>query len=170
MDGFGKTYEYEEDEKRVSGVLLIFNIMLLVCETIIGIILILQMYNALKSITVLAVASIILGILYISFILFTCFALSKIPKYAIKIVKTFLALRIVVLVLSSIVKFISEYNNKSKMGTDFFQYHSVNDAVLRILVLPIAYILIFSILWYLYFIKSKKVKEKYGNTEKPLSE
>jgi hypothetical protein len=159
MNEFRKPYEYEE-EKGVSGWLMVFYVMLLVFETLLGLITLIQGYlflNFLKFSPWMSLAYLALGSVNFLLLIFTLVALQKIPKYAIQISKIFLFVRAVFLTIACLVI----YTVVSKDFRIVQNFSSKSYFYLSYLGIPLAYILGFSICWFWYFSKSKKVKS-YG--------
>jgi hypothetical protein len=146
MDGFGKPFEYEED--KVGGLLLVFFVMLISFELLYGIVISIQIFSAFKDIYIVRNILLVLCIMYMISILFTAISLYKIQRYLIKIAKIFLIVRLIFLTICHIIITINGLNNNVKFGNSIFL---------------LLYVIIFSVSWYVYFIKSKKCKEFIKN-------
>lgn len=159
MDEFRKPYEYE-DEKGKSGLLTLFLAMLLGFETLLGILAAINGYNSVKSISVLGTVYIILGVLMVVYPLFTAFALRKMRKSAIRIVKVYLIVRLVYLIPFFVSNTVIMIGQIRYLKTDIQYAQEFNSLIISLLI-SLIYLISFSILWYMYFCKSKKVKEFY---------
>jgi hypothetical protein len=142
----------------------LFFIMLLSFEMVYGVIALVQINKVFDSTAVPDQIILVCSVLFLLFILFTCVALFKIKKHALTIVKTFLITRVIYLGLSSILVFIKTVNNKYAIGGRPDQFESIPMMVIMLLVTPLVYTLLFSISWYIYFCKAKRVKRTYGDT------
>jgi hypothetical protein len=154
MNGFRKSYEYEE-VKGISGFLMLFFVMLLSVEILLAGMILVQGYALLKAVQYLGPAFLVLGIGYLIFILITCIALKRVSRYAVALSKILLITRVLFLTPAYILLFATFSRNPGS----FSGFRSRNDIVLVVLVVPLAYILLFSGLWYLYFSSSKRVKQ-----------
>lgn len=159
MDEFRKPYEYE-DEKGVSGLLLVFFVMLIAFETFLGIIAAFSGYDTVKSIPGLGKLYIGLGIFFVVYPLFTAFALRKMKKYAVRIAKIYLIARLVYHIPFVVVNTIIMINRIS-YNKDYIEYGKEYNSLIIGLAISLFYLVAFSVLWYLYFSRSKKVREFY---------
>ena len=157
MAGFLKDWDYEE-EKGASGLIWVFFGMLIVFETIIGFIILSQSHSAFYLKPDIFNIFKIFTWAYIGFILFTCLALLKIKKYAVNIVKVFLCYRVVFLITAFMIIFSTEYYKKAIRSAIGSQITSIKDISIPFII----YIVAFSVLWFIYFIKSKRVKKTYN--------
>lgn len=160
LDEFRKPFEYEEETGAIWPVR-IFCIMLLSIEMFFSIIYVFQLNEFLGSVPVAGTISRVLTFLFIVYILVTLIFLLKVEKHAIKIAKSFLIARLVYIIPSVIVVFLYTINDKSAIGSGNGKFQSVTDIIFMLLVTPLLYTLVFSISWYIYFTKSKRVKESY---------
>lgn len=157
MDEFRKPYEYEEE--RISGFLLVFVIMLYSVDLFLALTLVVQGYDAARQIPMAGIAFLIFGILYMLFLLFTAISCYKVKKNMIAVSKVFLVIRAVFTLFSLTIIYLDSLGDKSLIGTGEMQYENVNELSLIIFVLPAAYMVVFSIGWFLYFMNSKKCAE-----------
>jgi hypothetical protein len=162
MDEFRKPYEYE-DEKGVSGFLLIFFLMVIAIEPFQTIIAIFFGYANLELMPVLRIVYVIISILLICFSLFTAVALKKIQKKAVSIVKIYLIFRLIYFIPFTIFNTIYQIKHITIQVTDS-RYNGEYTGIIYGFAISIVYVLAFSALWYLYFQKSKKVKTHYLNS------
>lgn len=154
MDEFRKPYEYEE-EKGVTGILMVFYVMVLIFEILLGVITLIQGTLFLAPSPLMRIVFLIVGIVNFMVMVGTLIALYKIPKYAIQITKVFLLVRMVYLTIACLVIF----DKVSKDIRIIQQFSSKFYFYLSYLGIPLVYILGFSICWYWYFLKSKRIKE-----------
>ncbi|MDF2943633.1 MAG: hypothetical protein K0S01_2491 [Herbinix sp.] len=156
MDEFRKPYEYEEEKR---GVILLFVIMLISVDIFLTLSYTVQVYGILKHIPTLGIGFMVIGILFILFILFTAITCYKLKKNMVTIAKTYLIVRAVFTICSLLIVFFNSFSNESMIGNGTKQYRTVNELIFTVLLAPLAYDLVFSIAWYLYFLKSKRCKE-----------
>jgi hypothetical protein len=100
-------------------------------------------------------AFLVLGTGYLVLILFTCIALRRMSRYAISISRILLAAR--VLFLTPVyLRLYAAFSRDPRIVSGF---RSRSDIVFFGLVVPLAYILLFSGLWYWYFQRSRRVRQ-----------
>lgn len=161
MDQYRKEFEYEE-EKGVGGFLLIFFIMMLSSEPILGIIATAKGYQFFISNPVLKTGYILAGILIIAALLVECTLLKKISKLAVPFVKIYLAARIVFYIPTFIINTIIQIENIPYLKTERL-YNNEYYSIILSNIIYLFYVIAFSVLWWLYFNKSKRVKLYYGS-------
>lgn len=161
MDDYLKTYD--DEDKGVKGFIVFFIFMLILFEPIYGIISMFQMRRVFESMSIVGNIYNFLFIGFFVFIIFTCFCFYKIPKYAVKVAKSYLVFRFVFFTLSIIINFNYTLHDLNAIGVRFHQFYSVQDMVIKIILIPLAYVSIFSVSWYVFLIKSKAIKENYGS-------
>jgi hypothetical protein len=154
MSDFKKPYEYEE-EKGMGGLLMLFFVMLVTVEVLLGLMFLLQGYAVLKAVPYLGPAFLVVGIGYLLFILTTCFTLRRASRYAVSISKIFLVARALFLTPVYVLLFTRFSRNlglfpRLRLGGDLAPVG---------LIVPLAYILLFSGLWYYYLSSSRRVRQ-----------
>ncbi len=157
MDEFRKPYEYEE-EKPVSGFILCFCAMLIICELLIGLTDLYQGAGLLRSQPFWHNIYLVFGNFYLLFIAVTCFAFYRLRRHAIKIAKIFLLYRFVFLTIATLVIYHYRLHDKNAIGFRINQFPDLQTLTLNSLIIPFAYTIVFSVLWYSYFLRSKRVK------------
>lgn len=164
MDEFRKPYEYEE-ETGVIWPIRIFCILLISVEMFLCVICLFQLNELLGSIPIVRIGAIVLTILFMVYIIVTIvFLYKKVQKHTLKVAKSYLFIRLAYFIPSILVIFIYTINDENAIGSGYGKFKSVNDIILMLLVTPLIYILLFSISWYIYFNKSKRIKEEYEET------
>ncbi|NJD01120.1 MAG: hypothetical protein FIA99_00625 [Ruminiclostridium sp.] len=158
-NGLQKLIEYEEE--KIGGLLLVYFIMLITLEIFIGIIVAFQMNMVFFSIPIAGTIILTLNIIYIASILFTAISIYKIEKYAIKISKVFLIVRLIFLNICFIIVFVNFLNGYEGMSISAEEAPTLLSLIINYLMGQVIYTLAFSILWYLYFNKSKKIRDNY---------
>ena len=158
MDEFRKPYEYDED-KGINGLLMVYFFLLIVEEVILGIIAFFFGYSRLPENRWFGVI-IWLAVFYIVFALFSAIILRCEKKFAIKVSKAFLIFRFLFLV-----PFLFLHTNiriaeiPYEVGHEM--YERAYNSIISTSIISMAYIVAFSVCWYIYFLKSKKVKELF---------
>lgn len=163
LDEFRKPYEYE-DETGVIWPVRIFCIILLSVEMFLSIICIFQLNEVLGGVPIARAIARGFTILFVVYIIVTLIFLLKVEKHALKIAKSYLVARLFYLIPSIIVIFSYTINDKNAIGFGYGKFQSVNNIIVMLLVTPLLYVLLFSISWYMYFTKSKRIKEEYEKT------
>ncbi len=153
---FRKPYEYEEEKK---GFLLLFVIMILVTVILQTLSFISRFYDAYQQVPVLRNVLMILGILCILFTIFTAILCFTLNKQLVAISKLYLIIQAVFSIVCYLLLFIDRVRNEQLVGTGQAQYKSFGEMLSWELLFPITYIAVFTVAWYLYFIKSKRCKE-----------
>lgn len=159
MDDFRKPYEYNEEKR---GLILLFIIMIITIDIYQAPLYIMPTYGELKQIPAIRIAFMVISILYILFILFTVITCYKLKKNMVTTSKAYLIVRAVIMCCCIIILFFYNVNIKNKMGYGR-KYSTVSQLFIMELIAPLAFVLVFSIGWYLYFLKSKRCKELVKN-------
>ena len=159
MDEFRKPYEYME-EKGVSGFLLLYFIMLLAQETLLGVITLFNGYDLFSGNMVLGPIMMGISVFYILFSLFSSIVLKKLKKFAVRVSKVFLVFRAVYLIPYLIFNTISQireipYDRNHEM------YSKMLGSIIVSSVISFLLIVAFSVGWYIYLNRSKKVRELF---------
>lgn len=159
MDEFRKPYEYME-EKGVSGFLLLYFIMLLAQETLLGVITLFNGYDLLSGNRVLGTIIMGISVLYILFSLFSAIVLKKLKKFAVRVSKVFLVFRAVYLIPYLIFITISQIRD-IPYNIDHEKYSNMLGSIIVSSVVSFLLIVAFSAGWYMYLNRSKKVRELF---------
>lgn len=154
MSEFRKSYEYEE-EKGIGGLLMLFFVLLVSVEVLLALMILIQGWAVLKAVPYLGPAFLVLASGYLVFILFTCIALKRMSRSAVRISRIFLVAR--VLFLTPVyLRLFAAFSRDPRIVAGF---RSESELVLVGLVVPLAYIVSFSGLWYWYFSSSRRVRQ-----------
>lgn len=152
---FRRPYEYSEEKR---GFILLFVILLLVIDTLQTFSFTTQIYVAYKEIPIIKLLIVVLCILSILYMLYTAINSYKMTTNMVSIAKTYLILRVLYSVSCIIIIYLYTIKHKNLIGEGVEQYRTYGQMVVGELVVPIAYVLSFSIGWYLYFVLSKRVR------------
>lgn len=156
MDEYRKPFEYNEEKK---GLILVFIIMLLVVDTLQTFSLTAQVYKAFEHIPVFSILFVVTGIMFTLFTLYTVILCSKLNKKMVKVSKIYLIVRGTLSTIFVIISFVYTVNNKNLIGNGMDQYKTVGEMMIGEIVIPFAYIWVFSFGWFLYFVKSKRCRD-----------
>ncbi len=154
---FQKPYEYE-DEKR-GFPLLLFVVMITIVDIFDTVTSSIRVYNIFKHIIALGICCIMISILFLFFLIYTAITCYKLKKNMITVAKRYLITRTVFLISCVTIVFINKVNNSNLIGDEVNQYKTVNQMVFWELIIPLIPIILLSVIWYIYFINSKKCKE-----------
>ena len=160
LDEFRKPYEYEE-ETGVIWPIRIFCILLTSIEVFLGVVFIFQLNDYLANISIARTIARVMTLLFVVYISVTIIFLFKLNKYALTIAKSYLIARLFYLIPSIVVTFIYTLNDETKIGAGYGKFESKTDIISMVLITPLIYSFLFSISWYIYFKKSKKIKEAF---------
>ncbi len=162
MVEFNPRLEFKE-EKGVSGLLFFYIILMVGAELFFFIFSTAASQSYFKSNQALKLGALIMGLAFIMFVIFNIITLYKIPKIAVKVSKIYLIARLaylVPLVIISLVKSLEEPGS-----TDVAAQVSASQTTIYSPIIELSYMLCFSALWYLYFVRSKRIKEYYANVK-----
>jgi len=156
MDEFRKPYEYFE-EKGVGGILLVLFFMLISIEPFLGILSLAVGYNAYPDSKIFLPAFITFTAIYILFSLLSGILLKKLHSLAIAVTKVFLVFRIIFLLPVLIISM------RFQLGTIALEsnYALEHNSIISSFYISLSYMVIFSVGWYIYIVKSKKVHELF---------
>jgi len=159
MDEFRKPYEYME-EKGVSGFLLIYFLMLLAVETVLGVITLFKGYDLLSGNKVLGTIIMGISVFYILFSLFSAIILKKLKRIAVSVSKVFLVFRAVYLIPYLVFNTIVQIREIPYVrGHEM--YSKMLGSIIVSAVISLVFIVAFSVGWYIYLNRSKKVRELF---------
>ena len=161
MDNLRRLYE-STDDRGVTGFLFVFVVMLILIEPLYAFIFMYQTGRAFAA-SPWAAHLYQLGVIgFLFFNFFTVFCLYKLPRHAVKVAKWFLTVRFLFLTFSIISNFLFTLHDPNAIGVRPYQFSSIPDLVIKIVVIPAVYVSVFSIGWYLFLLKSKTVRSNYG--------
>ncbi len=153
---FRKPFEYEEEKR---GLLLLFVIMILVIDILPTLSFMARFYEAFKENVLLRTVLIAICILFILYTVVTAVICFTLNKNTVTWSKLYLIIQAVFSAACYTILFftIADYENMIGIGT--IQYKSFIEMLSWELLFPFAYIVVFTVAWYMYFIKSKRCKE-----------
>ncbi len=159
MNEFRKPYEYME-EKGVSGFLLIYFLMLLGVETILGVITLFYGYDLIAENRILGTVIVVISAFHILFSLFSSIVLKSLKKYAVRVSKVFLVSRLFYLIPYIVFTMISQIREIPN-NIDTETYSKMLSSIITSSVISILFVMAFSVGWYIYLNRSRKVRELF---------
>jgi hypothetical protein len=155
MDDFKKPYEYNEDKR---GPILYFVIMLVSLDILLAVMYTVQVSKAFNQNTALYYGSLAINILYFLFIIYTAVTCFRLKRNLVTISKLYLFIRAIYSTISAFIVFFHIVNKEGMVGAGM-QYESFNLVILQVLIVPLTCVILISVIWYLYFTKSKRCRE-----------
>lgn len=152
---FRKPFEYEEEKK---GLIRLFVIMIIVVDTIQTLSIASQEYKYLGYISLLGKGFFVIAVIFILYIIYTAVVVFKMKNNFVIVAKTYIVIRTVFTLANFVIVFINILKHEKLIGDAIDQYQSVNEMMVWELLIPLLYILSFSVLWYLYFTYSKRCR------------
>jgi uncharacterized membrane protein len=155
MEVARKPFEYYEDKK---GPILYFIILVLLFDIIGAIIGIVQTDDIIRQIAILNISFKGIGILFILSIPYVAAICYKLNKRLVKIAKIYLIIRSIYLSSIVFILFFHNMSDASLIGADK-KYETFGEFMRTELLFPLGFVLLMSVVWFLYFQKSKRCKE-----------
>lgn len=161
---FRKPFEYEEEKR---GLLLLFVIMISVVDILPTLSFMARFYDVFADNQILRVILIALCILFILYTVVTGYICFTLNKKLVALSKLYLMIQAIFTAACYVLLFFSIADYESLIGIGTIQYTTFGEMLTWELLFPLAYIAVFTVAWYLYFIKSKRCKEllKNNNTD-----
>ena len=155
-DEFRKPFEYNEEKR---GFILVFIISLISFDILQTLSLSAQVNEAFKAIPVLRICFILLSTIFVIFTIYTAANCYRLKKNLVKMSKLYLIVRSILSSVYVIIIYGYRTTHVHLVGNGQNQYPTIKDMVIGELVIPLAYVLAFSLIWYVYFTLSKRCKE-----------
>lgn len=156
---FRKPFEFEEEKK---GLVLLFVIMILAIDTLQTLSFATQESKYLENTPILGIASLIIGGMFVLYIIYTTVIVFRMKGNYVVAAKRYIIIRTIFSLINFLFVFYNIMKHENLIGEAQDQYQSMGIMLLWELIIPLFYILSFSVIWYLYFTYSKrcrKVKE-----------
>lgn len=154
-EDFRKPYEYKEYRR---GLITLFIVMILVMDIMQTLSFATLENKYLGNMPVLGIIFWIMGILYIIYIIYTAVIVYKLKDNFVASAKRYIVIRSVYSVCNYLIIFFNIIKTESLVGDSTDQYSTYGKMIVEELVIPLFYILSFSIVWFLYFTFSKRCK------------
>ncbi len=159
MDEFRKPYDYFE-EQGIGGLLLVLFFMLITAEPLAGIMGIFFGFNSMTSYGFLGTAFQAAAIIYTALSILCGIVLKKRLSLAIPTIKVFLVFRVLFLVTYVYVNMGMQIAEIPYEKT-YVMYQQTHSSIISSFAFSMAYVIAFSVLWYIYLRRSRRVKETF---------
>ncbi len=159
---FRKPYEYNEEKR---GFILVFILTLLSFDILQTLSLSAQVNEAFKAGPVFRIFFLILSTLFVIFTLYTATNCYRLKKNLVKISKLYLIVRAIISTCYVVIIYVYRTSREHLVGDGQQQYQTVKEMVIGELLIPLAYVIVFSVIWYAYFTLSKRCKKLISQNE-----
>ncbi len=153
---FRKPYEYEEEKK---GLIILFIVMILAIDTLQTLSFVTQESKYLGNIPILEIASLIMGAIFILYIIYTTVIVFRMKGNFALAAKRYLIISTIYSMFNLLFIFYNRYKHENLIGESQDQYQSIKAMLFWELFFPLFYILSFSVVWFLYFTYSKRCRK-----------
>ncbi|HEX2946833.1 MAG TPA: hypothetical protein VHT96_12845 [Clostridia bacterium] len=164
MDEFRKPFDYFE-EQGIGGILLVLFFMLITVEPLVGVFGIYFGFDSMSVYGFLGVVFQAAAIIYTVFSVFSGVALKKMLGFVIRAIKIFLVYRVFFLIpllyFNMVVRIEAIPYEKGHA-----LYENMHAQIISSFVVSVAYTLLFSVLWYIYLLRSRNVRETFSRQVK----
>lgn len=161
-DEFRKPYEYNEEKR---GFILVFILTLITFDILQTLSLSAQVNEAFKTVPVFRIFFLILSVLFILFTIYTAMNCYRLKNNLVKMSKLYLIVRAIISSCYVVIIYVYRTSREHLVGDGQQQYKTVNEMVIGELVIPLAYVMVFSVIWYVYFTLSKRCKKLVSQKE-----
>lgn len=155
-DEFRKPYEYNEEKR---GFILVFILTLITFDILQTLSLSAQVNEAYKAIPVMKIFFMVLSFVFIIYTFYTAINCYRLKKNIVIMSKIYLIVRAIIATGYVIIIFFYRTTHVHLVGEGKNQYPTVNEMFIGELIIPLAYVIAFSAIWYLYFTLSRRCKE-----------
>ncbi len=155
-DEFRKPYEYHEEKR---GFLLVFILTLITFDILQTLSLGAQVNEAFKAEPVLRISFLILSSAFLIYTILTALHCYRLKVNFVSWSKIYIIVRAIISTTYVIIIYVHRTTHEHLVGNGTNQYPTVQKMVIEELIIPLAYVIGFSIIWYLYFTFSRRCKE-----------
>jgi hypothetical protein len=159
-DEFRKPYEYKEEKR---GFILVFILSLITFDILQTLSLSAQVNEVFKATPVLRIFCMVVSTAFIVFTFYTAIICYRLKKNLVQLSKLYLIVRVVISSVYVIIIYVYRMTHEHLVGDGIHQYHTVNLMVVGELIIPLAYVMVFSAIWLVYFTLSKRCRELVKN-------
>lgn len=152
---FRKPYEYEEEKK---GLIILFIAMILAIDILQTLSFATQEYMYFRHIPVFGIGFLVLGGLFITYIIYIAVTVFRMKENFANRAKRYIIIRTVFSLCNYIIIFLNIIKNENLIGDSIDQYPTYREMIIGELIVPLLYILSFSLIWYLYFTYSRRCR------------
>jgi phosphoglycerol transferase MdoB-like AlkP superfamily enzyme len=153
---FRKPYEYHEEKR---GFILVFILTLITFDILQTLSLSAQVNEVFKAVPVFRIFFLILSISFVIFTIYTAMNCYRLKKNLVKMSKLYLIVRAIISTCYVVIIYVYRSSREHLVGNGQQQYQTVNAMVMGELIIPLAYVVGFSVIWYVYFTLSKRCKK-----------
>ena len=155
-DEFRKPYEYNEEKR---GFILVFILTLITFDILQTLSLSAQVNEAFKAIPGLRIFFMVISFVFVIYTIYTAINCYRLKKNIVIMSKIYLIVRAIISTGYVIIIFFYRTTHVYLVGEGENQYPTVNEMVFGELIIPLAYVIAFSAIWYIYFTLSRRCKE-----------
>ena len=153
---FRKPYEYNEEKR---GFILVFILTLITFDILQTLSLSAQVNEVFKAEPIVRIFFLILSISFVVFTIYTAMNCYRLKKNLVKMSKLYLIVRAIISASYVVIIYVYRLSREKLVGDGQQQYHTVSAMVMGELVIPLTYVVVFSVIWYVYFTFSKRCKK-----------
>lgn len=153
---FRKPYEYHEEKR---GFILVFILTLITFDILQTLSLSAQVNEVFKAVPEFRIFFLILSISFVIFTIYTAMNCYRLKKNLVKMSKLYLIVRAIISTCYVVIIYVYRSSREHLVGNGQQQYQTVNAMVMGELIIPLAYVVGFSVIWYVYFTLSKRCKK-----------
>ncbi len=157
---YRKPYEYEEEKR---GWIILFVVMILAIDILQTLSFASQEYKYMGNIPVIGAGFYVIAGLFILYIIYTTVIVFGMKGNFAAAAKRYIIIRTVFTLCNFFITFFNILSHESLIGEAEDQYMGTGSMLLWELVIPLAYIIGFSVVWYLYFTYSKRCRKAVEN-------
>lgn len=155
-DEYSKPYEYEEEKK---GLIIMFVAMILGIDTLQTIFFAVQENKYMGHISMLRIAIPIISSIFILYIIYTAIFVFRMKNNFVTAAKRYIIIRTIFSLFSYIIIFLNRLKYENLIGESEGSYQSVAFMLYIELLMPLIFVMLFCVAWYLYFTYSKRCKK-----------
>ena len=154
---FRKPYEYEEEKR---GLIVLFVVTILAIDILQTLYFAAQEYKYLGHIPILGGTFLIIGSLFIIYIIYTAVVVFRMKDNFVFKAKQYVVIRVIYSVINFLIVFYNIVTKEELIGDSQDQYLEFGRMLLVELVVPLIFIISFSLVWFLYFTYSRRCRRK----------
>lgn len=153
---FRKPYEYKEEKR---GFILVFVLTLITFDILQTLSLAAQVNEVFQPVPGLRIIFLILSVLFVIYTLYTAMNCYQLKITLVKRSKRYLLIRAALSSCYVVIIYVNRIKREHLIGEGRQQYRTVREMVFGELIIPLAYVIVFSVIWYAYFSRSKRCKK-----------
>lgn len=154
-EDFRKPYEYNEEKR---GFILVFILTLLTFDILQTLSLSVQVNEAFKTVPAIRIIFLVMSVMFMIFTFYTALNCYRLKRNLVRMSKLYLIVRAIISTGYVVIIYFYRTSNVHLIGEGQQQYRTIKEMVLAELIIPLAYVMVFSVIWYLYFTLSRRCK------------